>query len=77
MSASVRPIIAGRPVLGFDRDAIRRRNRHAFAAGDQCRRHDTAAALEALATELRTGRHGELVLAAAAALIQLRRRGAS
>lgn len=77
MPAPVYHLAARRPLLGFDREAIRQRTRHAYAAGDQARRHDTAAALEALAAELRAGHHGELVLARAAALIQLRRRGVS
>lgn len=61
-----------RPLLAYDRAAIARRNAHAFAAGEQSRRRDTARLLRDIAAEIDAGEHGPLILAAAARLIALR-----
>ena len=64
-----------RPIQPWNRDAIARRNRHAFAAGDQCRRLDLATHLRAMADAVANGEANELVEQAATRAVGLFRRG--
>lgn len=72
---TVHHLATRRPALPFDRDAISARNRHAFAAGDQCRRLDLATHLRAMADAVANGEANELVEQAATRAVGLFRRG--
>ncbi len=71
MSATVHQLATRRPVMGFDRNAIRQRNTEAFRLGDQARRFEAAAQLRALAAAVLNGEANDLLERQTYALIAL------